>query len=471
MSETASRRPVSLRAIDLPEFGISEEEPRLGGATYRSRLARARRRMAEAGLDRLLVWGDREHHANLAYLTGYDPRFEEALLILAPDGVPRLLVGLEGWAYATLCPIELERVLYQPFGLLGQPRDGLVPLETILAGSGIGAGTRIGVAGWKYRETGSAEEQAQWHDAPAYLIDLLRRMTGGERHVVNAGRIFADPATGLRAVNEVEQLAVFEHAACVTSTAMRDLIRGIRPGMTEYQAVQQMRLNGMPLSVHLMLSSGPRAAVGLGSPSSRRLVRGEYVSAAYGVWGALNARGGFLAAGPEDLAPGIRDYVAKLVAPYFAAVVEWYETLAIGLAAGRLHEIVQRHLGDPFFGIGLNPGHLIHLEEWLSSPVQPGSEIPLASGMALQCDIIPATGTAYMSTNIEDGVALADTALREAFAADYPEAWRRIEARRAFMTSRLGIRLAPEVLPFSNIPAWLPPFLLSPGLAMTASAA
>jgi hypothetical protein len=471
MTDPAPRRKVSLRAIDLPELGCSEEEPRLGAATYRARLARTRRRMAEAGLDRLLVWGDREHHANLAYLTGYDPRFEEALLILAPEGVPRLLVGLEGWAYATLSPVELERVLYQPFGLLGQPRDRLVPLETILAGSGIAPSLRIGVAGWKYRETGSEEERALWHDAPAYLIDLLRRMAGGARWVVNAARIFADPETGLRAINEVEQLAVFEHAACVTSTAMRDLLFGIRPGMSEYQAAQQMRLNGMPQSVHLMLSGGPRAAVGLGSPSSRRLARGDYVSAAYGVWGALNARGGFLVAAPEELPPGIADYVEKLVAPYFATVVEWYEALAIGLPAGRLHDIVQRHLGDPFFGIGLNPGHQIHLEEWLNSPVQPGSEIPLASGMALQCDIIPATGTAYMSTNIEDGIALADTALREAFAADYPEAWQRIEARRAFMTSRLGIRLAPEVLPFSNIPAYLPPFLLSPGLAMTASAA
>ena len=30
--------------------------------------------------------------------------------------------------------------------------------------------------------------------------------------------------------------------------------------------------------------------------------------------------------------------------------------------------------------------------------------------MALQCDIIPATGTDYFTTNIEDGIALADDA-------------------------------------------------------------
>jgi len=38
--------------------------------------------------------------------------------------------------------------------------------------------------------------------------------------------------------------------------------------------------------------------------------------------------------------------------------------------------------------------------------------------------------------------------------------------RRAFMAEALGIELHPDVLPFSNIPAWLPPFLLRPQRVM-----
>ena len=87
--------------------------------------------------------------------------------------------------------------------------------------------------------------------------------------------------------------------------------------------------------------------------------------------------------------------------------------------------------------------------------------------MAFQVDIIPATGTDYFTTNIEDGVALADAPLREAFATRYPAAWERIGARRRFMTESLGIELHPDVLPFSNLPAYLPPFLLRPDHAMT----
>jgi len=69
--------------------------------------------------------------------------------------------------------------------------------------------------------------------------------------------------------------------------------------------------------------------------------------------------------------------------------------------------------------------------------------------------------------DIEDGTALGDAALREAFAAAYPEAWSRIEARRAFMADMLGIALHEDVLPFSNLPAYLSPFLLGPDRAMT----
>jgi len=58
-------------------------------------------------------------------------------------------------------------------------------------------------------------------------------------------------------------------------------------------------------------------------------------------------------------------------------------------------------------------------------------------------------------------------ALRERLAGDHPEAWARIQSRREFMREALGIELHPDVLPFSNIPAFLPPFLLRADRAMT----
>jgi hypothetical protein len=447
--------------LSLPEFGSSPSTPGLPAVLYQQRIERLRARADEAGFDRLVVYADREHSANLAYLTGFDPRFEEAVLVIGPDDPPAIMVGNECYGVAGAAPLIMRRHLIQDLSLPSQPRDRSRPWAELLAAEGIGPGSRIGVIGWKTYADPAAS------DAPSYLVDELRRGTGPTGSVVNATDLLIHPGHGLRVINEVEQLAAFEHAACHTSNAVCRLLFGLRPGMTEHQAVSLLEWNGAPLSCHLMLTSGPRATLGLLSPGDRAVEHGDRFTVAYGIWGALNCRAGFVVEDEQALPDGIRDYVARLVGPYFVAVVEWYEALHIGQTGGALREIIDRRLGDPFFGISLNPGHQIHLDEWVNSPVWPGSEIQLQSGMALQVDVIPATGTDYFTTNIEDGIALADAALRAAFAKRYPEAWARIEARRGFMREWLGIDLHPDVLPFSNIPAYLPPFLLRPDRAMT----
>jgi hypothetical protein len=216
-----------------------------------------------------------------------------------------------------------------------------------------------------------------------------------------------------------------------------------------------------------MLTAGPRARYGLLSPGDREIERGDPLTVAFGIWGALNCRAGFLVEDAAELPDGIRDYTERLVGPYFEAIAEWYRALHVGQAGGTLQEIIDRRLGDPFFGIFLNPGHQLHLDEWINSPVGPGSTTELRSGMVMQVDVIPATGGPYFTTNIEDGIALADGSLRSALHERYPDLWERVERRRSFMAEALGIELHPDVLPLSNIPAYLPPFLLRPDRVMT----
>ncbi len=400
----------------------------------------------------------------MAFLTGFDPRFEEALLVIGPDDPPAILVGNECLGTARAAPLAMAAHLFQDFSLPMQPRDRSAPLADILAGEGIGPGSRVGIVGWKPFADRTRLE------IPSYIADALRGLVGQGGTVHNANDLLMDPADGLRVINDVDQLAVFEHAACQTSDGIRRLLVGLRPGMTEAEAVRLLNWNGMPLSCHLMLTAGPRAALGLLSPGDRPIEAGDPLTVAFGVWGALNCRAGFVVEDAGDLPDGIGDYVERLVGPYFEAVVEWYGALHVGQVGGALQAVIDRRLGDPFFGIGLNPGHQIHLDEWVSSPVWPGSDVVLQSGMAMQVDIIPATGTRWFTTNIEDGIALADASLRAAFEAAYPEAWARILARRAFMRNALGIDLHPDVLPFSNIPAVLPPFLLRPDRVMVAGA-
>jgi hypothetical protein len=453
-----------LGELTLPDFGVPGARPEIPASLYPARVKRLRERAAARGYDRLVVYADREHSATLAWLTGFDPRFEEAILVLGPAGEPAILAGNECYGMAGAAPLPMRRVLLQDLSLPGQPRNRSLPLTEILAAEGIGAGSRIGVIGWKVYATREAI------DVPAFLVDELRRMCGTTGAVENATDLVIDPANGLRVINEVEQLAVFEHAACQTSAGVRRLLFGLRPGMTEREAVRLLDWDGTPLSCHLMLTAGPRASLGLLSPGDRPIERGDPVTVAFGIWGALTCRAGFVVEDASELPAERADYLERLVGPYFEAVAEWYGALRIGQTGGALQEIVDRRLGDPFFGIFLNPGHQIHLDEWVNSPIAPGSTIELRSGMAFQVDIIPAIGTTYFTSNIEDGLALADGSLREAFAAAYPAAWDRIQARRRFMREALGIDLHPDVLPFSGIPAYLPPFLLRPDRAMTLAA-
>jgi Creatinase/Prolidase N-terminal domain len=452
---------VHLTEISLPDFGMPEAMPAIQPATYRARLERLRERAERRGYNRMVIFADREHSANMSYLTGFDPRFEEAILVVGPSDEPAILVGNECFGMAGAAPLAMRRVLFQDLSLPGQPRGRSRPLAAILADEGIGLGSRVGVVGWKtYADRAKME-------VPAFLVDELRGLVGAPGIVENANDLLIDAADGLRVINEVEQLAYLEWAACQTSRGVRDLLFGVRPGITEQEAVRLLGWNGTPLSCHLMLTAGPRAALGLLSPGDRAIERGDPMTVAFGIWGALNCRAGFVVEDARELPAGIGDYVERLVGPYFEAIAAWYEALHVGQSAGALAAVIDRHLRDPFFGVFLNPGHQIHLDEWVNSPIAVGSNVELRSGMAFQVDVIPATGTDYFTTNIEDGVALADATLRDAFASTYPGTWARIEARRAFMQASLGIVLHPDVLPFSNIPAYLPPFLLRPDRAMT----
>eukprot|EP01035_Chromulina_nebulosa_P055744 gene55744-76409_t len=76
--ETRITMPVQLIDAKLPEFGLPASRPELSRAIYAARLDALGRARRAAGIDTLLIYADREHSANLAWLTGFDPRFEEA---------------------------------------------------------------------------------------------------------------------------------------------------------------------------------------------------------------------------------------------------------------------------------------------------------------------------------------------------------------------------------------------------------
>src|SRR5581483_4879686 len=140
--------------------------------------------MEELKITHTVVYADREHFANLAYLTGFDPRFEESLLILGKTDAPLILVGNECEAYLGISALHNARQLrherFQSFSLLGQPRDRSRTLRQILSEEGIGPGSHVGVVGYKYFSGSEHPDPAHALDIPSYIADTLRSLAGSE---------------------------------------------------------------------------------------------------------------------------------------------------------------------------------------------------------------------------------------------------------------------------------------------------
>ena len=441
-----------------PRFDPAPAMPAIELNEYLARLGQLRAVMESRRLTHLAIYGDREHSANLLWACGFDPRFEEALLIVSRDGAPLLLTGNECPAYLPISPLwkagAMRSEVYQPFSLLDQPRSSSRTLAQILAAEGIGAGSRVGCVGWKYYE------QPAKMDLPSYIVDELRSAAAGA--VEDSTDALMHPGHGLRAGCSAAEIALFEYSNWKASEAMRRVFFAAREGMTDFEMLSHAGYDGTPLSCHMTLKTGPHRT-SLASPSGARLERGYPWSANVAYWGSNVCRANWVAESPADLPEAARDYVDAFAGPYFEAMGAWLEALRIGTPGGRLSAIIQERLPFAEFGIFLNEGHLIHYDEWLSSPIYAGSTLPIRSGMVLQTDVIPSSKT-FFSTRMEDGLAIADANLRAELGERFPAAMARIEARRQFVIGTLGLLLAPEQLPLSNMFGIVAPFLLRPNL-------
>ena len=455
-------RAIELIDVAPPPLELADDVPAISGAEFDERIAALR---SAVDADWIVVYGDREHAANLIFLCNLDPRFEEALLVIGPTS-RTLLLGKEDVGYVPIVPIDVDVVLCPTFSLMGIDRGGGPTLEDALRQIGIVAGARIGVVGWKALNPDEWNGRRPAIFAPAFFVDTLRDLSGDPGSVVDATAALTSPRNGLRTFASADQIAIFEWGAARCSAWVHAIIGAARPGATEHDAFRAADWSGEPLSLHPVFASGADIAVGLRSPSSRRLELGDAAVACIGLWGGNCARGGLIAAAASDLTAASEGYLERLAVPYWRAIATWYETLAVGIAGGEVFETITDLLAGEEFASSLNPGHLIHYEEWLDSPIRAGSDDPIASGMVLQSDIIPTGIRPGWTVNCEDTVAIADAALRGDIEATHPELWSRIRARQEYMRSTLGIQLHDDVLPLSCTAAYFRPFWLASGQAL-----
>jgi hypothetical protein len=434
--------PHRLSTIEVPDR-VPEIPPRVFAKRYKNLEARRQ----QAGFDALLIYADREHAANLGWLTGFTPRFEEALWIQVGGQTPTLLVGNECLSLArTVCKLEARFELYQEFSLPGQDRSQSTDLPALLHKAGLGRGLRVGLIGWKPMHA---------LEVPHWIVEAIQEVTAQTPQ--NAADLLMHPATGLRVLLEPEQIRLAEFTSALTSEGIKHWVLGLYEGQPEWEAARHFVSYGLELSCHPMVNFGYQIPSGLKSPRNHRVQPGFYAQAAFGLVGGLTCRAGRLVR--SDYREDADGYL-ELVVNYLQVVHAWYAALGVGVLAGAVFERAYQVKNDTW-DFALNPGHLIHLEEWLGSPFAKGSEVALQSGMALQQDIIPVPRQGRAVVNMEDGLVLADTELREALKRLDPAMMQRIHRRRQSM-EQLGYQMGEDVLPLSNIQGVFFPFLLQP---------
>lgn len=455
---TLCEEPLPIQYDDFPEYTKQD---------YLDRMARLWKLPQAQNYDYIVIYGDREHFANVDYFTGYDVRWEETLLILQRDHIPTILVGNEGRGYINEMVVDLNIEMYQTFSLMGTPNDERSKkLKDILLGCGMSADSKIGLIGWKvYRRELFGQQLLT--DVPYYIVAAIAEIAGID-HIHNAVDLLCDCRYGLKHTVTAKEIIHFELSGTKTSRGVYNCIKHVRPGMREIEAAAFLNMDGEPQNLHPTVNFGQRhVAAGIGSAAyGPKLEYGMPIGIGYGLRGSLIHKSGMYIRNQKDLSDRERGYLDQFIKPYFAAVAQWYEMSQIGAACGELYRMVDEVLGIKRFGIGLVLGHFTHTDEWTNSPFFEGSDIILKSGTALQCDFAVAFSEPFMSAHIDDGYVIADAALQKEIEILSPTAYARFMARKAFMKEVLNIKLPDEVLPLSDVPGVCFPYMADTSIVL-----
>ncbi len=194
---------------------IPEEE-------YVQRRKKAAELAAAQGLDVLIVNSNDSDYANVRYFSGFWPLFETAGVAIAPSGKAALMVGPESAKYAadrSVLPDIFQLMEYRESADPAYPELKSSNYTEVLAFLGVrGKKLKIGVGGWLVTN-------------PVQLEGLRACFPGAQ--IVRADQIMVD----LRSVKSENELACLREGFRITEIATREVIKALRPGMTELQLV------------------------------------------------------------------------------------------------------------------------------------------------------------------------------------------------------------------------------------------
>lgn len=195
---------------------------RIPHSEYLERVERAAAILRREGLDAMIVNGNEADYANPRYFSGYWPLFERAGVAISAGGDAALMCGPESRHFAG-DRSQLEKVF-----VLMEYREGADPAYPELVPDTFhDVFKAIGVTGKKLRIG-----VASYLDTSVVIMEGIKSAFP-EAEIVNAGHIM----TELRRVKSANEIACLREGYRIADLATKQVIREIRPGMTELQMV------------------------------------------------------------------------------------------------------------------------------------------------------------------------------------------------------------------------------------------
>ena len=189
---------------------------------YKERVQRAAAILVRDGLDVLIVNGNEADYANPRYFSGFWPLFERAGVAIAANGDAALLVGPESSVFGA-DRNKLDKI----FTLLAY-REGANPAYPELKPDTFADVFKsLGISGKKLRIG-----VASYLDTSVTIFNAICEAFP-EAEIVDAGYVMVE----LRSIKSENELACLREGYRIANIATEEVIKAIRPGMTELQMV------------------------------------------------------------------------------------------------------------------------------------------------------------------------------------------------------------------------------------------
>ena len=189
---------------------------------YRERVKKAAALLQRDGLDALIVNSTESDYANVRYFTGYWPLFERSGAVITAGGDAALLVGPESAEFGA------DRNRLDKTFVLKAYREGADPAYPELKADTFADVFRaMGIHGKKLKIG-----VASYLDTTVVIMDAIREAFP-EAEIIRADSIM----TELRSIKSEAELSCLREGYRIAEAATQQVIKEIRPGMTELQMV------------------------------------------------------------------------------------------------------------------------------------------------------------------------------------------------------------------------------------------